>query len=110
MDVEGAILTNAKSIIIAHNHPSVDVETSDADKKVTQALVGAGELVDIPVVDHVIISYRGSYYSFRDNALMGGRTFNPYASICNFIICEIILKFSTFFDFHVINRWFIFAN
>jgi len=67
---KGAILNNANSIIIAHNHPSGNVEPSNADKAVTEMLVKAGALLDIKVVDHVIVGSEGKFFSFRDAGLI----------------------------------------
>jgi DNA repair protein RadC len=55
----------ASSIILCHNHPSGTLEPSDADKKITDKLKKAGELMDIPVLDHVIIG-KNKHYSFAD--------------------------------------------
>ena len=46
----------AASIIVAHNHPSGDIEPSQADIEITKKLVYAGKILDIAVNDHVIIS------------------------------------------------------
>jgi DNA repair protein RadC len=51
-----AIKDNAKSIIIAHNHPSGILIPGDADKEVTNGLKDAGELLGISVLDHIIFS------------------------------------------------------
>jgi len=51
----GAILAGAQAVIIAHNHPSGDPNPSADDKLLTQRLVKAGELLGIPVLDHIII-------------------------------------------------------
>ena len=67
----GAILANAKSIIIAYNHPSGDLNSVMVIRCFAQMFVNAEKLIDIPVLDYVIISFRKSYYSFRDNSLMG---------------------------------------
>ncbi len=58
-----AIRHRAASLIAAHNHPSGDPTPSKQDREVTDQLKKAGELLDIPVRDHLIIG-RGSYYSF----------------------------------------------
>lgn len=60
-----AILTNAASIILAHNHPSGDPTPSEDDLSITTRLKAAGELLGIPVLDHIIIGY--SYYSTESN-------------------------------------------
>jgi DNA repair protein RadC len=51
-----ACLQNASSVIIAHNHPSNDPEPSDSDLQLTEDLVALGRLIQIPVLDHLIIS------------------------------------------------------
>ncbi|MCF6276353.1 MAG: DNA repair protein RadC [Candidatus Magasanikbacteria bacterium] len=53
---ESAIKNNASSIILAHNHPSGDLEPSQDDIEITKKLVYAGKILDIQVVDHVIVS------------------------------------------------------
>lgn len=52
---KSAILNNAASIIVAHNHPSFDPSPSQEDIHVTRRLVDAGKLLGIEVLDHVII-------------------------------------------------------
>lgn len=59
-----AILSNAASIILYHNHPSGDVMPSKADIAMTRNMIKCGKLLNIPVLDHVIIGPNG-YYSFR---------------------------------------------
>ncbi len=54
-----AIRDRASSIIIAHNHPSGALVPSEEDKSVTRALCRAGRLLEIPVLDHLIVSFRG---------------------------------------------------
>lgn len=51
-----AITDRAASIIVAHNHPSGSLEASRADTEVTERLLEAGELLGIPLLDHIIIS------------------------------------------------------
>ncbi len=50
-----AILANAASIIIVHNHPSGDPEPSHEDVRITKKLIEAGILLTIPVLDHIVI-------------------------------------------------------
>ena len=54
-----ALLANAASVIIAHNHPSGNLQPSDADRAVTERLREAGELLGINLVDHIIITRDG---------------------------------------------------
>ena len=54
-----AILCNAASIILFHNHPSGDTAPSKEDISVTERIIKAGKLLDIPCLDHIIIgNYR----------------------------------------------------
>lgn len=64
-----ALACSAAAIVIAHNHPSGDPAPSREDHEVTRALSEAGQLLDIPLHDHVIIG-ADSYYSFRDGGLL----------------------------------------
>jgi DNA repair protein RadC len=64
-----AIRLNAHSIIIAHNHPSGGTEPSEADVTLTERLVSAGQVVGIPIVDHVIISRYG-HTSFAEMGMI----------------------------------------
>ena len=51
-----AIMMSSVSVIVAHNHPSGDVEPSSEDIKVTKMLKKAGEILEIKLLDHLIIS------------------------------------------------------
>jgi DNA repair protein RadC len=59
----------ATSIILAHNHPSGNLQPSQADIDLTQKIKNGGKYIDIAVVDSLIITPE-SYYSFADNGLM----------------------------------------
>lgn len=65
---KGAILSNAAAIIIAHNHPSGNILPSPEDVHITKAIVEAGELLDIEVVDHIVFSDSG-WVSLRERGL-----------------------------------------
>src|SRR5215510_14296000 len=52
---KGAILANAASVIVAHNHPSGDHFPSEADLTVTAKLKESGRILGIPLEDHVVI-------------------------------------------------------
>jgi DNA repair protein RadC len=54
-----AILANAAAIIVAHNHPSGNLEPSREDIRITRQLAEAGRLMGVPVHDSLIISHRG---------------------------------------------------
>lgn len=51
-----AIMQNAKSVLILHNHPSGSLEPSQADLSVTKRMVEAGNILGIPVTDHIIVA------------------------------------------------------
>ena len=65
----GAIRRNAGSVAFLHNHPSGDPSPSEADIKTTGRLVRAGELLGIPVLDHIVIG-DGSYVSMKAEGMM----------------------------------------
>jgi DNA repair protein RadC len=54
-----AILAGAKSVIVAHNHPSGDPEPSNEDVAISGQLKRAGEIVGIPLLDHVVVGDTG---------------------------------------------------
>jgi len=60
-----ALQRNAVSVLVAHNHPSGDPAPSSADRTVTQTLRNAGDLLGVPLMDHVIIA-GGFHYSFAE--------------------------------------------
>ena len=64
-----ALEQNATFVVLAHNHPSGDPNPSPEDFKITKKLQNAGEIVDVKVLDHVIVSDK-SYYSFADDSKM----------------------------------------
>lgn len=65
-----AILSNAASIIVYHNHPGGDPTPSQSDLNVTNKLVGAGEVMGIQVLDHIIIAKEDHYQSLRESGMM----------------------------------------
>ncbi len=64
-----AIKDSAAAVIISHNHPSGQLEASDEDKLVTKRLVEAGDVIGIPVLDHLIITRKG-FLSFKDRDMI----------------------------------------
>jgi DNA repair protein RadC len=64
-----AIVARAAAIILCHNHPSGDPSPSSDDRAVTEQLVSAGQLLDMPVFDHVVIG-RDRYVSFAEAGLL----------------------------------------
>lgn len=75
-----AILLNAAAIVVSHNHPSGDPSPSSEDRDATRRLQRAGELLGIPLADHVIVGgpdagsmgdgRRAAFFSFREAGLL----------------------------------------
>lgn len=61
-----ALKGRASSIILAHNHPSGNINPSEQDLSLTKKFEKAGELLDIKVLDHLILSSHEDFYSFAD--------------------------------------------
>lgn len=59
------LMNRAAAIIAAHNHPSGNTDPSEEDDAITRRLKSAGEIIGIPLLDHVIFSARG-YYSYLE--------------------------------------------
>lgn len=66
---KAAIDNLASAIILAHNHPSGNLKPSQADLNLTKKLSESGNILDIPVLDHIIIA-ENSYFSFADEGLL----------------------------------------
>ncbi len=62
--------TLTTGVILAHNHPSGTLRPSEADKRLTQKLKKAGDLLDIKILDHLILIPDGNYFSFADEGLL----------------------------------------
>lgn len=63
---KSAILSNAHSMMLIHNHPSGNLTPSTSDIQTTARMQELGELMGILLVDHIITGRNGNYYSFRD--------------------------------------------
>jgi DNA repair protein RadC len=61
-----ALLSNATSLLIAHNHPSGNLQPSNADDRLTEKIVEGAKCFDITIVDHIILTDE-SFYSYKDN-------------------------------------------
>jgi len=59
----------ATAIVLAHNHPSGNLKPSQSDINLTQKICSSGNMLDIEILDHMIISSEG-YYSFSDEGIM----------------------------------------
>ena len=63
---KSAILNNAASVIVAHQHPSGDITPSMEDINVTKRLVEAGKLLGIEVLDHLVVNNDNSFTSLKE--------------------------------------------
>jgi len=68
--IQGAVKHNAAALIFVHNHPAGNPQPSDNDKRMTQDLVFAGNIMQLKVLDHIIIG-DNRYFSFADAGLIG---------------------------------------
>ena len=77
---KSAILSNARGMILIHNHPSGDCTPSKQDVLVTERLVACGELIGITVLNHIILG-RGTYLSMKEANMMpdGKKIYNEIA-------------------------------
>ena len=66
--MQSALLCNATSFILCHNHPSGELKASNADLDITQKLKDAGQVMTIPLLDHLILTEEG-YLSLLDEGL-----------------------------------------
>ena len=64
-----ALLNNAASIILFHNHPSGEVRPSKEDIELTKKLCEAGQLIGVKVLDHIIVGDEGRYTSLKESRL-----------------------------------------
>jgi DNA repair protein RadC len=69
MVMKKAIEFLASGIIVCHNHPSGNLNPSESDTRITQKIKEAGNIMDIQLLDHLILSEK-DYYSFADNGLL----------------------------------------
>lgn len=68
--MKSAILSNANSMMLIHNHPSGSVSPSEKDIQVTIRLQEVGSLMGIPVIDHIITGRGQEYYSFKEKDIL----------------------------------------
>jgi DNA repair protein RadC len=65
-----ALKSMACGMVISHNHPSGSLKPSTADKHLTDKIKEAGKLMDINLLDHIILSPEGTFYSFADEGIL----------------------------------------
>lgn len=64
-----ALMTKCSAIILIHNHPSGNSNPSQSDRDITRKLKTAGDFLDLPVLDHLIVTENG-YFSFADEGIL----------------------------------------
>ena len=62
-----AVMDNAVSVMVAHNHPSGNTEPSQEDRNLTRTLCAAGKIMQVPVIDHIVIGRCGFTSICREN-------------------------------------------
>lgn len=65
-----AVLSNAASIILFHNHPSGDPEPSQEDINITERIKEAGKILGIELLDHIIIGSENRFISFKEKNMI----------------------------------------
>lgn len=63
------LLNNAVSFFLVHNHPSNSIQPSEADKRLTENVKQASEMLQLRFLDHIIVA-ENDYYSFSNNGLL----------------------------------------
>ena len=69
MILKKALELSSTSLILAHNHPSGNLNPSKSDKDLTRKIIESGQIMDIRILDHLILSSEG-YFSFADEGLL----------------------------------------
>ena len=67
--MQAAIKANASSIVLSHNHPSGNLQASDADIRITRKIKDACAVLDISLLDHIILTTIG-YLSMADDGIL----------------------------------------
>jgi DNA repair protein RadC len=71
--VPACLTPGATALLVVHNHPSGDPTPSQDDARLTIRLVQAADVLDMPLLDHLIVGDGGRYYSFLEAGLIGQR-------------------------------------
>lgn len=67
---KAAMLCNAQSIILFHNHPTGDPAPSEQDIETTKLLKKASEIMQIDLIDHIIVGINGTYLSMKEKGVL----------------------------------------
>jgi DNA repair protein RadC len=72
--VPACVTPGTTALIVIHNHPSGDPTPSSDDARLTLRLCAAADILDMPLIDHLIVGDSERYYSFREAGLIGAGT------------------------------------
>ncbi len=67
---KAALLANAASVVLGHNHPSGDPTPSQDDRLLTRRLAEAGSILGVELSDHIVVCFIDRYWSFRESGLL----------------------------------------
>ena len=77
--LKSAILSNAKNMMILHNHPTGFLQPSKDDVRTTARMIDVCEMIGIPLLDHIIVGPdKDNYFSLRDKKLVSFKSHNQY--------------------------------
>jgi DNA repair protein RadC len=72
--VPACLTPGATALLVVHNHPSGDPTPSPDDARLTLRLAQAADILDMPLLDHLIVGDGGRYFSFRQAGALATRT------------------------------------
>ena len=67
---QAAIMCNGKCIALCHNHPSGNMQPSEPDRRMTRLFCEGAKTINMRLIDHIILSPEGDYFSFNENGMI----------------------------------------
>ena len=80
--VPACLTPGTTGLMVVHNHPSGDPTPSPDDARLTLRLCAAADVLDLPLLDHLIVGDEHRYFSFREAGLMEATSIEPVTSTC----------------------------